>query len=229
MLNQFKPTNLIVIMGPTAGGKTLLAAHLAARLNSGVISADSRQVYKGMDIGTGKDLADYTVNGTVVPYYLIDIVEAGTKYNVYEYQKDFVKVFNQLLTIDKIPVLCGGSGLYIEAVLKGYRLISVPVNEPLRAELAEKDDDELIKLLQSCKKLHNRTDTSTKKRIIRAIEIEIYYSDHAQQEVDYPEIHPLLIAVSFDRKRQREKITERLHDRLNNGMIIITPKIKTVS
>jgi tRNA dimethylallyltransferase len=211
--------NLITILGPTASGKTTLAAHVAYQLHSAVISGDSRQVYKGMDIGTGKDISDYTVNNTQIPYYLTDIVEAGTKYNVYEFQKDFIEVFNQLVSNNKIPVLCGGSGLYIESVLKGYKLISVPVNDVLRNELNQKTDDELIKMLAGFKKMHNTSDITTRKRLVRAIEIEIYNTNNPQNNYDFPEIKSLLVGICFEREEQKKSITRRLHARLKEGMI----------
>ncbi|MDY6801028.1 MAG: tRNA (adenosine(37)-N6)-dimethylallyltransferase MiaA, partial [Bacteroidota bacterium] len=211
--------NLLTILGPTAGGKTSVATRMAYILNGEVISADSRQVYRGMDLGTGKDLDDYVVEGQKIPYHLIDIVNAGSKYNVYEYQQDFINVFNGLQARNKFPVLCGGSGMYIEAVLKGYKLIHVPVNEKLRSELEQKPTEELITILSSYKKLHNKTDIDTRKRMIRAIEIEVYYAEHPQTDTEFPEIKPLLVGVKFDRKSQRKRITERLKQRLNEGMI----------
>ena len=160
------PSNLIVILGPTASGKTALAAHLAHKLNTEMISADSRQVYRGMDIGTGKDYEDYMVEGEQVPVHLVDIVDAGYKYNVYEYQRDFFRVFQDLEIMKKLPVLCGGTGLYIEAVLKGYKLIQVPDNPELRDSLKEKSMEELAEQLMSFKKLHNTTDLKHRKRSV---------------------------------------------------------------
>lgn len=189
-------------MVPTASGKTSLAAHVASKLDSGVISADSRQVYRGMDIGTGKDIADYYVNGRLVPYYLLNIRNAGEKYNLFEYQKDFFKVFNMLSIKQKIPVLCGGSGLYIEAVLKAYKLLSVPVNKALRKELNKKPDEELIKLLSTYKKLHNTTDIVTRKRLIRAIEIEAHQKEKSNRQIYFPEINSLIVGIKFEREQQ---------------------------
>lgn len=211
--------NLITVLGPTAGGKTSLAANLAHILNGEIISADSRQVYKGMDIGTGKDIADYSVDGKTVPFHLIDIVDAGYKYNVYEFHRDFIKVFNDIKSRNKLPVLCGGSGMYIEAVLKGYKLINVPVNDELRLQLAEKTEEELIGMLESIKKLHNKTDIDTRKRMIRAIEIEIYYESNPMPVNDFPEINSLIIGLKFDRQSQRRRITQRLKQRFDEGMI----------
>jgi tRNA dimethylallyltransferase len=172
--------NLITVLGHTAGGKTRFAACLADRLGGEVISADSRQVYRRMDLGTGKDLLDYVVDGHPVPYHLINIVEPGYEYNVFEYQKDFLRVYQEILDRGNMAVLCGGSGLYIEAILKGYRLIRVPVNKPLREELSRKSMEELTALLASFKKLHNKTDTENRKRLIRALEIEYHYREHPQ-------------------------------------------------
>jgi len=213
-------TNLITVTGPTAGGKTAFAAHLAARLNGEIISADSRQVYKKMDIGTGKDYEDYTVNGVKIPFHLIDIQEPGYKYNVYEYQQDFIKVFDAILKRNKMPVLAGGTGLYIEAALKGYRLINVPPNEVRRAELAKKTQEELVDILQNINpELHNSTDTRHIKRTIRAIEIAEYHHEHQEINLYYPEIHPIVIGIKYDRNSRRKRITERLLTRLNEGMI----------
>ncbi|HSH52013.1 MAG TPA: tRNA (adenosine(37)-N6)-dimethylallyltransferase MiaA [Bacteroidales bacterium] len=214
-----KGYNLLAILGPTAGGKTSVATRMAYILNGEVISADSRQVYRSMDLGTGKDLDDYVVEGQKIPYHLIDIVDAGYKYNVYEYQQDFINVFKDLQSRNKFPVLCGGSGMYIEAVLKGYKLIHVPVNEFLRAELEQKPTEELISILSSYKKLHNKTDIDTRKRMIRAIEIEKYYEENPQLDIDFPQITPLVVGVKFDRKSQRKRITQRLKQRLDEGMI----------
>jgi len=211
--------NLLTILGPTAGGKTSVATRMAYILDGEVISADSRQVYRGMDLGTGKDLDDYVVEGKKIHYHLIDIVDAGFKYNVYEYQKDFIKIFEDLQKRNKFPVLCGGSGMYIEAIIKGYKLIQVPVNEPLRNELEQKSTDELITILASYKKMHNTTDIDTRKRMIRAIEIERYYKENPQPDDEFPEIKPLLVGVKFDRPSQRRRITQRLKQRLDEGMI----------
>ena len=212
--------NLLAILGPTASGKTALAAQLAARLNSEVISADSRQVYRGMDIGTGKDMADFTVNGEKVPVHLIDIADAGYQYNVYEYQRDFLRVWNDLQRRGKFPVLCGGSGLYLEAVLDNYRLIQVPVNEDLRMELEGKSLEELTAILRDLKpKMHNVTDIDTERRAVRAIEIEQYYISHPEKDAPMPELHSLVVGVKFDRYSRRKRITERLHQRLDEGMV----------
>ena len=213
------PYNLIVILGPTASGKTALAAHLAYKLGTEMISADSRQVYRGMDIGTGKDYGDYIVAGKQVPVHLVDIVNAGYKYNVYEYQKDFFRVFQDIEIMKKLPVLCGGTGLYIEAVLKGYKLIQVPDNPKLRNSLKEKSMEELTEQLMSFKKLHNTTDLKNRKRLMRAIEIETYYTSHPEMELDIPLIRPLIIGTKLSREERRRRITERLRKRLDEGMV----------
>jgi len=211
--------NLLSVIGPTASGKTSLAVRLALAFHGEVISADSRQVYRGMNIGTGKDLEEYCVNGKQVPYHLIDIAEAGDKYNVFEYQRDFVRVWEDCRQREVLPVLCGGSGLYVEAVLKGYRLLAVPVNDELRATLAGMSLQQLAERLATYKKLHNTTEIDTPKRAVRAIEIEEYYRTHPAEEKDFPLIHPLIIGVEVEREIRRERITRRLHERLKNGMV----------
>lgn len=211
--------DLITILGPTASGKTPLAAALASCLDSEIISADSRQVYRGMDLGTGKDLADYTVAGKTIPYHLIDIVDPGYKYNVFEYQRDFLQSYQSVRERGKLPILCGGTGLYLEAVLKGYRLIPVPENPELRNRLSDKSLDELTRILSSYKKLHNSTDVDTVKRAIRAIEIEEYYLTQDVEERSFPTINSLIIGVDIDRELRREKITRRLKQRLDEGMV----------
>ncbi len=213
------PFNLITVLGPTATGKTRFAAKLAGRLNGEIISADSRQVYRCMDIGTGKDYNDYIVEGKTIPVHLIDIVEPGYEYNVYEYQADFIRVFNELLSSGKLPILCGGSGLYLEAVLRGYRLINVPVNNQLRNTLEKKSLQELTDLLKSLKSIHNITDLVTRKRLVRAIEIESYYRENPEINKDYPDLNPFIIGISCDRDSRRERITVRLKERLEKGMI----------
>ena len=211
--------DLITILGPTASGKTALAARLAYEMHTEVISGDSRQVYRRMDLGTGKDLEDYVVEGIQVPYHLIDIVEPGTKYNVFEYQRDFLKVYEELRGEGKVPVLCGGTGLYLESVLRGYRLMPVPENEALRTALAGKSLEELTEMLKSYKQLHNTTDVDTPKRAIRAIEIEEYYRNHPAEGRDFPSIHALVVGIDIDRETRRRKISERLKQRLEHGML----------
>ncbi len=215
-----KKYNLITILGPTASGKTAVAAKIASILNGEVISADSRQVYRGMDLGTGKDYADYIVDGKPVPYHLIDIVDAGYEYNVYEYQKDFLKVFAEITERGKLPVMCGGSGLYLEAILKNYKLIQVPVNEKLRDELDDKLLWELTAILRTYKNyLHNQTDTESSKRAIRAIEIEEYYLTHPEIDTGMPNINSLVVGVKYERESRRKRITSRLKQRLKEGML----------
>ncbi len=211
--------NLITILGPTASGKTSVAAQLALQINGEIISADSRQVYRGMDIGTGKDLADYTINGTTIPYHLIDIVDAGYEYNVFEYQRDFIRVFEKIVSRNKFPLVCGGSGMYIEAVLKGYKLINVPVNESLREKLRGKSLSELTKILKGYKNVHNNSDIETSKRAIRAIEIEEYYRTNPAIDTRFPEINSLIVGIKFDREIRRQRITQRLKQRLDSGMV----------
>ena len=211
--------DLITILGPTASGKTPLAAHLADKLGTEIISGDSRQIYRRMDLGTGKDLVDYVVDGRPVPYHLIDIVEPGYKYNVFEYQRDFLKAYEEITAKGKLPILCGGTGMYIESVLKGYRLLPVPENPELRASLEGKSLEELTRILEGYKKLHNSTDVDTAKRAIRAIEIEEYYKQQPPEYREFPTLDSLIIGVDIDRELRREKITRRLKQRLEEGMV----------
>ena len=211
--------DLITILGPTASGKTPLAASLADRMGTEIISGDSRQVYRRMDLGTGKDLVDYTVDGRQVPYHLIDIVEPGYKYNVFEYQRDFLKAYEEISAKGKTPILCGGTGMYIESVLKGYRLLPVPENPELRASLEGKSLEELTHILEGYKKLHNSTDVDTCKRAIRAIEIEEYYKQQPPEYREFPSLKSLIVGVDIDRELRREKITRRLKQRLEEGMV----------
>ena len=211
--------NLLSVIGPTASGKTSLAVQLAVAFGGEIISADSRQVYRGMDIGTGKDLEEYRVDGKRIPCHLIDIVDAGYKYNVFEYQQDFVRVWESCRERKVLPILCGGSGLYVEAVLKGYRLLPVPANEQLRSDLAGLSLPELAERLARYKKLHNTTEIDTPKRAIRAIEIEEYYLSHPCEVKDFPVVRPLIVGVDVSREVRRERITRRLHERLAQGMV----------
>jgi len=211
--------DMITILGPTASGKTNLAAALASDLNAEIISADSRQIYRRMDLGTGKDLADYEVDGCIIPYHLIDIAEPGYKYNIFEYQRDFLHVYDDLKERNVIPILCGGTGLYLESVLKGYRLIPVPENSELRKRLERKSLGELTTILSGYKALHNKTDVDTVKRAVRAIEIEEYYSDHPVEKRSFPTINSLIIGIDISREIRRDKITKRLRQRLDEGMI----------
>lgn len=218
-------TQMITILGPTASGKTTLAAHLAEHLgNAEIISADSRQVYRGMDIGTGKDLCDYTVNGVHIPYHLIDIADAGSKYNLFQYQHDFLKAYDDIMARGATPILCGGTGLYLESVIKGYHLSAVPENKELRDRLSDKTLEELTVILTELKKrngsnMHNTTDVDTAKRAIRAIEIETFNGEHPMASADVPNIDTLVIGVDIDREERRSKISKRLRDRLDNGMV----------
>ena len=225
MVSKDSPARrMITILGPTASGKTDLATHLAARLNAEIISADSRQVYRGMDIGTGKDLADYVINGHVIPYHLIDICEPGTKYNLFRYQQDFLDCYEDIRSRGALPILCGGTGLYIEAVLKGYSLSPVPQNPKLRTELEGKNLEELTNILVDLKRrnhsvMHNKTDVDSCQRAIRAIEIETYNLTKPTEERLCPPIDSLIIGVDIDREERRRKITKRLKERLKAGMI----------
>ena len=211
--------DLITILGPTASGKTPLAVALAYKLDTEIISGDSRQIYRRMDLGTGKDLADYVVNDHQVPYHLIDIVDPGYKYNVFEYQRDFLAAYNKVKQKGKLPVLCGGTGMYLESVLKGYRLLPVPENPQLRTSLADKSLEELTQMLSTYKKLHNSTDVDTVKRAIRAIEIEEYYKQQPPEYREFPVLNSLIIGVDIDRELRRQKITRRLKQRLDEGMV----------
>ena len=211
---------MITILGPTASGKTPVAARLAAEIGGEVISADSRQVYRRMDIGTGKDLADYGA----VPYHLIDIREPGTKYNLFEYQQDFFEVYQQIRGRGAVPILCGGTGLYIEAVLKGYHLSPVPQNQALRDSLEGKSLVELTEMLKELKarngsNMHNTTDVDSCQRAIRAIEIETYNAAHPMPRRELPPVESLIIGINIDRELRREKITRRLKARLEEGMV----------
>lgn len=211
--------DLITILGPTASGKTTFAANLAARLDSEIISGDSRQVYRRMDIGTGKDLADYEVDGKKIPYHLIDIAEPGYKYNVFEFQRDFLNAYQDIRERGKTPILCGGTGLYIESVLKGYKLLPVPENKELREKLQNCSLAELTEMLKSYKTLHNTTDVDTVKRAIRAIEIEEYYQSQPKDVSAFPQINSVIIGVDIDREERRRKISARLRSRLDEGMV----------
>ncbi len=211
-------TKLIVITGPTASGKTSRAVDVAKAVNGEIISADSRQIYRGMDIGTGKDLCEY--DG--VPYHLIDICDAGYKYNLYEYLRDFKIAYNDVLSRGKMPVLCGGTGLYVESVLNGLDLPQVPENKELRMSLEGKSLLELTEILSSMKVLHNSTDVDTEKRAIRAIEIQSYYAQHPEMAVatvPNPLENAVIIGVDIDRDNRRSRISKRLRVRLEEGMV----------
>ena len=215
---------MVTILGPTASGKTTLATRLAHMIGGEIISADSRQVYRNMDIGTGKDLADYVVDGKKIPYHLIDIAEAGTKYNLYQYQHDFHVAYQDIVSRDERPILCGGTGLYLEAVLKGYELSPVPQNAELRERLEGKSLAELTQMLSDLKAqtgsvMHNTTDVDSCQRAIRAIEIETYNIEHTTALRTMPAIDSLIIGVNIEREERRRKITARLKQRLDEGMV----------
>ena len=215
---------MITILGPTASGKTPVAARLAVEIDGEVISADSRQVYRRMDIGTGKDLADYVFDGKLIPYHLIDIREPGTKYNLFEYQQDFFDAYQDIRSRGKVPILCGGTGLYIEAVLKGYHLSPVPQNQELRNRLEGKSLAELTQMLTELKQktgsnMHNTTDVDSCQRAIRAIEIETYNIEHPTPRRELPPVDSIIIGIDIDRELRREKITRRLKARLDEGMV----------
>lgn len=214
-----KQYDIITIVGPTASGKTTLACQLANSISTEIISADSRQVYKQMDIGTGKDLADYVVDGKNIPYHLIDIREAGDKYNIFEFQTDFHKVYSDIKSRGLTPILCGGSGLYVESVLKGYSLVDVPVNPELRAKYEAHTLEELTAILSKYKDLHNTTDVDTVRRAIRAIEIEEFKLNRPLECNEFPALHSLTIGVDIERDLRRERISNRLRARLDEGMI----------
>lgn len=215
---------MITILGPTASGKTELAAHLAYELDAEIISADSRQVYRRMDIGTGKDIDDYTVNGRRIPYHLVDICEPGTKYNLFRYQQDFHAAYEDIRKRNKVPVLCGGTGLYIESVLKGYSLSPVPQNPELRMSLEGKSLEELTRILEDLKTktgsvMHNTTDVDSCQRAVRAIEIETYNLHTPLERRVMEPMDSLVIGVSIERELRRKKISDRLTARLKNGMV----------
>lgn len=210
---------IITILGPTATGKTHIAALLAKKIGAEIVSADSRQVYRNMDIGTGKDLSDYQVDGFPIPFHLIDVVEPGVEYNVFQYQQAASKAIKEIQKREVPVILCGGSGMYLEALLKGYKLFPVPTNNELRTHFQTQSFDDLSKLLASFKSLHNITDTDHPERLYRALEIEIYYQNHPElQEISTP-IPSIIFGLNGDRDHIRKKITLRLKERLENGMI----------
>ena len=210
---------MLALVGHTAGGKTTLAAHLALRLGGEVISADSRQVYRGMNIGTGKDLADYRIGNVEIDYHLIDLVDAGEKYSLFDFQRDFRKAYDGIRKRGRLPVLCGGTGLYAESVLKGYSLAESPVNEDFRRSLEIRSDDELREMLKSYVSLHNQSDTANRNRMIRAIEVAGSNREHGPADQEDLRIKAKVFAVFFDTEARRQRITKRLTERLDNGMI----------
>ncbi len=210
---------MVTILGATATGKTTLASYVAHAMDGEIISADSRQVYRGMDLGTGKDYDDYVVDGKKIPYHLVDFADPGYEYNVFEFRRDFLKAFGEIVSKKKVPVLCGGTGMYLEAVLSGYRLVEVPENKALRIALESKSLKELNQILAGYRKVHNTTDSTDLSRIIRAIEIEEYKKSHPREEEDFPEIKHYIFGLHFERSEIRQRITARLKQRLNQGMV----------
>ncbi len=211
--------DLLVVTGPTASGKTSLAVAIAKRIGGEILSADSRQVYRGMNLGTGKDYDDYHIDGARIPCHLIDIADPGYKYNVFEYQRDFKNVYKDLKARKLFPVVCGGSGMYADSIITGYKMFEVPPDSGFRAELGKKSIEELKEILSTYKNLHNTTDIDTKKRVIRAIEIEHFNRNRKKQTNGFPKINPLVIGVMLDRETRRKRITERLKQRLDAGMV----------
>jgi tRNA dimethylallyltransferase len=213
------PFDLITILGHTAGGKTAFAANLAFGVGGEIISADSRQVYRGMDIGTGKDYADYMVENVRIPVHLVDLMDAGYEYNVYLFKHDFLGAYTDISDRNLTPILCGGTGLYIESVLRNYKMIDVPVNDPLRADLELKSFEELKGILRLYGPLHNVTDTGNRKRMIRAIEIGLFQATQPEEDEKERELNPIILGIRFERTMRRKRITDRLRERLENGMV----------
>jgi tRNA dimethylallyltransferase len=211
--------DLLVVTGPTASGKTSLAVAIAIKVGGEIISADSRQVYRGMNLGTGKDYDDYVIDGKRIPCHLLDIADPGYKYNVFEYQRDFIKVYSELKERSVFPVVCGGSGMYADSIISGYKMAEVPPDSGLRAELEKKPLEELRDILSTYKNLHNTTDIDTKKRVIRAIEVEYFNRNLGKPSTELPEVRSLVVGIIFDRESRRKRITERLKQRLDAGMV----------
>ena len=216
-LNSFY--DLLLVTGPTASGKTSLAVAIAKSVGGEILSADSRQVYRGMNLGTGKDYDDYLVDGTRLPCHLIDIADPGYKYNVFEYQRDFIKVYSNLRKNKVFPVVCGGSGMYADSIITGYKMFEVPPDSGLRVELEKKSMEELKAILSTYKNLHNGTDIDIRKRVIRAIEIEHFNGNREKQISEFPKVRSLVVGVMYDREARRRRITERLKQRLDAGMV----------
>jgi tRNA dimethylallyltransferase len=212
---------LIVILGPTASGKTHLATHLAHQIQGEIISADSRQVYRGMNIGTGKDLEEYRIDNQDIPYHLIDILNAGEQYHIHQFQQDFQKAFTDISSRNKPAILCGGSGMYLDAVLKGYAFTAVPINENFRGELFQLDTEELLKIFnEKPSEYTQKADISTKKRLIRAIEISQFLSQNPDYKLSKPNIpNSIIFGLNPETEIRRKSITKRLQERLQNGMI----------
>lgn len=210
--------DLLCILGPTAVGKTGAAVALARYVNGEIISADSRQVYRGMDIGTGKDLADYTAGGAPISYHLIDVVDAGTEFSVFDYQQAFFAAYASVKSSGRLPIFCGGTGLYLDAVLKPYRLVNVPPDPTLRAQLRRKTNLELVAHLTRLRRLHNTTDTCDRDRLIRAIEIAEHTERHTPPD-PMPRLHALVFGLRMERRALKTRITARLRERLDHGLI----------
>jgi tRNA dimethylallyltransferase len=217
--------DIIVVTGPTASGKTSLAVTVARTLGGEIISADSRQVYRGMNLGTGKDYDDYLIDGQMIPCHLIDIADPGYKYNVFEYQRDFLRVYKELLERKVFPVVCGGSGMYADSIITGYKMFEVPPDSGFRVKLEKKSLEELKAILSTYKNLHNTTDVGTKKRIIRAIEIAHFEKNMAKKKSEIPKVRSLVVGVKLERDLRRKRITDRLNQRLKNGMVAEVKKL----
>ena len=211
--------DLLVVTGPTASGKTSLAVSIAKKIGGEIISADSRQVYRGMNLGTGKDYDDYLIDGIRIPCHLIDIADPGYKYNVFEYQRDFNTIYSDLKKRKVFPVVCGGSGMYADSIISGYKMVEVPPDSGLRIELEKKSMDDLKEILSTFKNLHNTTDIDTKKRVIRAIEIEHFNRNQGKLHTEFPKVKSLVVGISPDRELRRKRITDRLKKRLDAGMV----------
>ncbi|MBR4506617.1 MAG: tRNA (adenosine(37)-N6)-dimethylallyltransferase MiaA [Bacteroidales bacterium] len=209
---------LITILGPTATGKTALAAEVAYRLGGEIISADSRQVFRGMDVGTGKDLADYNVRGTAIPYHVIDICDPSEEYNAYRFMGDFLEAYNDIVSRGRVPIMCGGTGMYLDAVIRGYHLADAPVDETYRASLEAYSDEELTARLASYISLHNHTDTETRERLVRALEIQEFAQQHPEAYIHMPEMEHHVFGISFPREVIIARIENRLRRRLDEGM-----------